>query len=86
MAPYVDLGQQKPNAFREVVAARYELCEDMATMLAETAKSVLFSLGTEEEVLAKCHPCLLGEDVVVSVPEAAWVIRRLAELLDWYGC
>ena len=83
VALYVDPGQQKPNAPRDVVAARYELCEDMATMLTEMAKSMLFSLGVAEHVLAKCHQGLLSDCAVVSVPEAAWVIRRLAELLDW---
>ena len=46
MALFVEPGRQKPNATREVVAERYELCEDMASMLTETAKTMLVSLGT----------------------------------------
>ena len=53
-------------------------------MLTEPAKSMLFSLGiAEEDVLVKCHQGLISEGAVVTVPEAGWVIRRLAELLDW---
>ena len=87
MALYVDAGRQKPNAPRAVVAARYELCEDLASLLTETAKNMLFSLGiTERHVLERCHRGLTtsgGEAAVVSDAEAQWVTRRLAELLDW---
>ena len=52
MALYIDPGRQKPNASREVVAARYELCEDMASMLTETARNMFLSLSiTEDDVL-----------------------------------
>jgi hypothetical protein len=84
MALFIDPGQQKPNASRDVVAGRYELCEDMATMLMETAKDKLLSLGIgEEDVLAQCLSALTGAGAVVTEPEAGWVVRRLAELLQW---
>ena len=84
MALFVDPGRQKPNASREVVAQRYELCEDMATMLTQTAKDMLLSLGiTEDDVLMQCYRGLTGAGAVVMEPEAGWVIRRLAELLEW---
>jgi len=84
MALFIDPGRQKPNASREVVAGRYELCEDMATMLTETAKDKLLSLGiTEYDVLAQCLAGLTGAGAVVTEPEAGWVVRRLAELLEW---
>lgn len=77
-------GRQKPNASREVVAERYELCEDMADMLTATAKNMFSSLRiTERDVLERCHRELVGEGGVVSEAEAGWVIRRLTELLDW---
>ena len=80
VAPY----RQKPSESRHVVADRYELCEDMATMLTETAKNMLFSLGiSEHEVLVRIQRGLTGDNSVVSVPEAQWVMQRLAELLDW---
>jgi hypothetical protein len=84
MALFVEPGRQKPNASREVVAGRYELCEDMASMLTETAKNMLFSLGiTERDVLERVYRGLVNEGAVVTQPEAVWVVHRLAELLDW---
>lgn len=53
-ALFVAPGRQKPSEPRHVVSNRYELCEDMATMLTETAKNMLFSLGiSEHEVLLR---------------------------------
>ena len=84
IALFVAPGRQKPSEPRHVVADRYELCEDMATMLTETAKNMLFSLGvSEHEVLVRIQRGLTGDDAVVSFPEAQWVIQRLAELLEW---
>ncbi len=84
MALFVDAGRTKPNATRDVVASRYELCEDMASMLTETARSIFLSLGiTEDDVLTQCYRGLTGESAVVTQPEAVWVIHRLAELLEW---
>lgn len=84
MALFVDPGRQKPNASREVVAGRYELCEDMTGMLTETAKNMLFSLKiTEREVLQRVHRGLTVDGAVITPREAVWVLRRLAELLGW---
>ena len=84
VALFVDVGRSKPNAPRHVVAARYELCEDLATLLTQTALDLQFSLGiSQSEVLHRCHQGLLGEGAVVSGPESQWVLRRLAELINW---
>jgi hypothetical protein len=84
IALFITPGRIKPSASHGEVAARYELCEDMASMLTETAQNMLFSLGvTELDVLGKCWSGLLAEPTVVSRPEATWVVHRLAELLDW---
>jgi hypothetical protein len=84
IALFVAPRRQKPSEPRHVVADRYELCEDMAIMLTETAKNMLFSLGiSEHEILVRIQRGLTGDDAVVSVPEAQWVIQRLAELLEW---
>lgn len=83
-ALFVAPGRQKPSEPRHVVADRYELCEDMATMLTETAKNMLFGLGiSEHEVLERIQRGLSGDGAVVSTPEIQWVLHRLAELLDW---
>ena len=84
IALFVEPGRQKPSASRDVVAQRYELCENLASMLTETAKEMLFDLGiTEDDVLVQCYRGLTGEGPVVTEPEAGWVVHRLAELLEW---
>ena len=84
MALFIEPGRQKPNASREVVAQRYELCEDMASMLTETARGMFLSLGiTEDDVLTRCYRGLTGDAIVVTQSEAVWVVQRLAELLEW---
>jgi hypothetical protein len=66
------------------VRARYELCEDLAQALTEQARLTQFQLGiTEQDVLEKMLQALLQEGSPVQPPEAQWVVRRLAELLDW---
>ena len=83
IALFVPPGRLRPTEPREHIAARYELCEDLAQMLCETALTQRATLGvTELDVLERVHRGL-GEGGIVSEAEAAWVLRRLAELLDW---
>jgi hypothetical protein len=80
MAP----GRSRPSAPRAEIAARHEFCEDLATLLEDTATARLWELGvTEADVLQRIHQGLLGDAAPVSVAEAAWVTRRLAERLGW---
>lgn len=84
IALFVPPGRSKPNASRDTIAERHELCEDMAQMLMEPAQVRLFSLGiTERDVLERMHAGLLGEAAVLREDEAQWVVCRLAELLGW---
>lgn len=84
LALYLAPGRQKPSLPRAELATRYELCEDMAQMLTETARHMEFGLGiAESDVLSRCLQGLRVEPVVVSEAESVWVVRRLAELLDW---
>lgn len=84
MVLFLDAGRSKPNAPRAVVAARYELCEDLACMLTEHAREKSFGRGlAQNDVLAQCYRGLCTEGSVVTEPEARWVTRRLAELLEW---
>jgi len=83
-ALYVPQGRIKPTASRDVIAARYELCEDMANHLFDYARARHFDLGiAEDEVLTRCHRGLLADGSGMGSEEAGWVIRRLAELLAW---
>lgn len=84
MAIYVPPGKVKPTLGMRELAARYEMCEDLANLLTEKADNMQFTLGiTEELVLAQCEAGLLAEPAVVTPLEARWVVCRLAELLQW---
>lgn len=84
LALYLAPGRVRPSAPRAVIAARYELCEDMAQMLAEPARTTLFALSiTEALVLERIERGLLADHAVVDAAEARWVVCRLAELLEW---
>ena len=84
MALYVLPGRQKPSLPRHELAARYELCEDMAQLLTETARNMEFSLGlAESDVLTRCLQGLRVEPAVVNEVESVWVVHRLAELQNW---
>ena len=84
IAMYITPGRTTPNAPQAVVTARYEQCEDMATVLTEHAQTLVFKENfTEAEVLARCHEGLVAAPSEFSGKEADWVVRRLAELLDW---
>jgi len=66
------------------VCARYELCEDMAQMLVDTAQNMQFQLGiTESDVLQRVWLGLAQTDSVLARNEAQWVVTRLAELCQW---
>ena len=81
---FVPPGKLKPTLGAREMAARYELCEDMAQLLSEQAAHQQFQLGiTEDLALESCLQGLLRTPDVVSEAEARWVICRLAELLNW---
>ena len=66
------------------VRARHEACEDLAQQLVAQAQHIHFDLGvSEDEVLVRIEQGLAQPDAGLSADEAAWVVRRLAELLRW---
>ena len=84
IALFVAPGRIKPSASRTEIAARYEFCEDLAQMLTEQAQDKRWQLGvTEDIVLERMLGGLQATTSVVNTAEAVWVVRRLAELLDW---
>ena len=83
-ALYVPPGKLKPSLGAREMAARYELCEDMAQLLTEQAATQQFQLGiTEDLTLERCLQGLRATPDVLNEAEARWVICRLAELLQW---
>ena len=84
VALFVPPGRIKPTEPRDFIAARYELCEDLAQALVEQAQAVHFDTGADEaEVLQRVHRGLVTPVGVVDEAQARWVTRRLAELLGW---
>ena len=84
VALYVPPGKVRPSLGQGELAARYELCEDMAQLLTEQAAQQQFQLGiTEDLALERCLQGLLATPDVLGEHEARWVVCRLAELLQW---
>jgi len=81
---YLPPGRTRPTAPREEIAARHEICDDLAQALTEHARTVLWRHGvTEQDVLERIHNGLQEEGSGLSPDEARWVSLRLAELLEW---
>jgi hypothetical protein len=69
---------------REALAARAELCEDLAQQLQETARQLHYDRGVAEDaVLERLHATLAHPDAGLPAAELPWLIGRIAELLDW---
>ena len=84
---FLALGGGRPlrgQAAQAELRARYELCEDLANTLVPSAQALLHDDGlTEEDVLWRCHMGLAQPASGLQAGEAGWVVRRLAELLNW---
>lgn len=81
---YVPPGRTRPTASREHIAARHEVCEDLAQALTERARLVLWQTGiTEQDVIHRMQQGLRSPDSGLEEAEAYWVVRRLVELLEW---
>jgi len=77
-------GRVRPTQSLQQLAQRWELCDDMAQMLTESASQALVMLGISEgDVLRKMLQGLGGGDAGLQGDEALWVVCRLAELLGW---
>jgi hypothetical protein len=68
---------------RDQLEARYELCEDLALHTAAFLATHEQDPDGSDDALRRCLDGLRVEPSAVSAAEAAWVIRRVAELQDW---
>ncbi len=81
---FVAPGKSRPSASYAMIAARYELCEDLAQTLVPTATQLQLMRDLHASaVLAQCLQALVGPDAVLDRCQARWVVCRLAELLGW---
>lgn len=84
LALFVEPGKIKPDESRAVIQERYAFCEDLASMLTDTARSRLWELRiTEADVLDRIEAGLTSGEIDITKEEGLWVRRRLAELLGW---
>ncbi len=70
---------------RAEMEARFELCEDLALHTASFLAAHEQDPDGSDDALRRCHAGLCVEPAAVSAVEAAWVIRRVAELQDWFA-
>lgn len=83
MAVYSN-GRGRLTEQADKVRTRYELCEDLASHLVEHAQTLYHvQAPSEAEILRRIHAGLCTAEASVSVPEATWIVTRLAELLVW---
>jgi hypothetical protein len=66
------------------VRVRYDLCDDLAHHLVASAQALHHDQGLSEDmVLERCLRGLQTPDAGMNEGEPLWVVRRLAELLNW---
>jgi hypothetical protein len=68
---------------RAEMEARYELCEDVALHAAAFLTRRHQPGDDTAEALRHCHAGVLAEAGAFAPAEAAWVVRRVAELQEW---
>lgn len=81
---FVEPGRYKPSLGTDELRERYGFCEDLAFMLVDTAKARQWQLGIDEsDVLVRIEAGLREGEVLSTEKEMQWVMKRLAEMLDW---
>lgn len=73
----------RPLLTREATEARHELCEDTAAHAAAFLAGHVQDPDDADAALKRCHDGLRADSSAFSPAEAAWVIRRVAELQEW---
>jgi hypothetical protein len=68
---------------RDEMEARHELCEDVALHAAAFLAARHQPGDDSAEALWQCHAGLLADAGAFAAAEAAWVVRRVAELQEW---
>ncbi len=68
----------------DTVRQRYELCEDLASVLVDQAQTLYHvQAPSEPAILLGLHAGLCSAESGLAPGEATWVATRLAELLGW---
>ena len=84
VALYQSAPGRRPVLGRAELSARHEFCEDLATLMTDQCRTVLFRDGLSEDVvLERCLQGLQAMPDTLGAAEAWWVVNRTAELLGW---
>ena len=81
VALFIPPRQTRPTESRGTIAARYELCEDLALSLLEHPLLRVEDEADRGHAVVRILEALVADDAVVSRREAEWVVARLEELL-----
>ena len=73
----------RPLRPRVEIEARHELCEDVALHAAAFVAARHQEGDDTSEALQRCHDGLRADPEAFAAAEAAWVVRRVAELQAW---
>jgi len=68
---------------RAQIEARHELCEDVALHAAAFLAARHHEGDDTGAALRRCHDGLRADAEAFAVEEAAWIVRRVAELQGW---
>lgn len=68
---------------RAEIEARHELCEDVALNAAAFLAARQQEGDDTGAALQRCHDGLRADPAAFAAAEAAWVVRRVAELRGW---
>ena len=68
---------------RAEIEARHELCEDLALHTAAFLAAHHRDGVDTSQALRRCHDGLRAGPAPCDASEAAWVVRRVAELQEW---
>src|SRR4029079_14285060 len=65
------------------IESRYENCENVALHTAAFLAARHHEDDDTSEALRRCHDGLTADPAAFDAAEAAWIVRRLAELQAW---
>ncbi len=66
------------------ILAKYEICEDLAHLLAQQGRAAMLDMGiTEFDVQTTYRSHLAAPEMALTEKEQAWVLLRCCEVAQW---
>jgi hypothetical protein len=79
---YLPPGRSKPTEPRQVIAQRYEICEDLARAVAQSQTGKALDDDWQELLAAQVMDAFKSQESVLQEREADWVGRRAVEIIQ----